>query len=280
MISIKKILKILLVFYLLRFVWRYYLLIRPKIRNFFFNFVLKNKVTVKVFHKSQKKIFTMRGYTGSTGDRAHHFYGMEKETPKWIDGFLPNSNLLDIGANVGSYSLYACCLGHNVVSVEPESLNFALLNLNISDNNYNTKMMSYPISCSNKDGLGILNLSGLDWGISSHTFGRETRYDGKKFSPFYKQGSVSFTCNTFLNIINFKPDYIKIDVDGNELLVIQGLVEYLNKNFVREIFIEINEKNIEHSSIKNILSELNFKVTNIFEHAEDNNYLFKNKELI
>ena len=42
---------------------------------------------------------------------------------------------MDIGANIGIYSLYAAKRGHKVVAFEPESQNFALLQRNISLNN-------------------------------------------------------------------------------------------------------------------------------------------------
>jgi FkbM family methyltransferase len=249
---------------------------RQLIRNFFFNFVLQNKLKVWVnVGKSEKKFFTMRGYTGSTGDRATHFYGMEDETPKWINTFFPNSNFLDVGANVGSYSLFAACLGHKVKSLEPESLNFALLNLNIYDNNFGSQIECFPICAGDKNSFDILNLSIMDWGKSAHTFGRKVRYDGKKFDPVYRQGSFCCSGSQFLEEINFKPDYIKIDVDGNELLVVKGLQDFLIKNHTKEILIEINENNPEHKDAVELLKSVGYEIQKIFYHSADNNYLFK-----
>ena len=45
--------------------------------------------------------------------------------------FKENSYLIDIGANIGIYSLYAAANGHKVLALEPESSNYFQINLNI-----------------------------------------------------------------------------------------------------------------------------------------------------
>ena len=55
----------------------------------------------------------------------------EPETLNWISSFDPGDNLLDIGANIGIYSPFAAARNHKVISLEPDALNYALLNLNI-----------------------------------------------------------------------------------------------------------------------------------------------------
>jgi hypothetical protein len=51
----------------------------------------------------------------------------DSEIPKWIDGFKKDSIFIDIGANIGMFSLYAAKKNHKVIAFEPESLNFACL---------------------------------------------------------------------------------------------------------------------------------------------------------
>jgi len=67
------------------------------------------------------------------------FYTKEPETVNWIKNFDKESDFFYIGANVGIYSLSAAKLNHRTVSFEPESHNFAALNININDNNFEKK---------------------------------------------------------------------------------------------------------------------------------------------
>ena len=61
------------------------------------------------------------------------------------------------------------------------------------------------------------------------------------------------------------PDYIKIDVDGIEHLILDGGRNYLNNIKIKEILIEINE-NFEEQ----------FK--NIFKIMGENNFVLKDKK--
>ena len=47
-------------------------------------------------------------------------FDKEPEIIRWIDQFLQGDTLLDVGANIGLYSLYASKSGCNVVSIEPD----------------------------------------------------------------------------------------------------------------------------------------------------------------
>ena len=57
-----------------------------------------------------------------------------------------------------------------------------------------------------------------------------------------------------------KPNYIKIDVDGNELLVIKGAKRLLSDNNVKQIFIEVYYKNYPNREIEIFLKDYSFIV--------------------
>ena len=69
-----------------------------------FNSLINRKFFLK---KNKKKIFSVRKFAGATVNRAYTFYTKEPETVDWIDKFNNGSNFIDIGANIGIYSLYA-----------------------------------------------------------------------------------------------------------------------------------------------------------------------------
>ena len=65
--------------------------------------------------------------------RAQHLLDKEPITIEWILGFTPGDVLIDVGANVGTYSMFAAVMRDaKVYAFEPEAQNFALLNRNIA----------------------------------------------------------------------------------------------------------------------------------------------------
>jgi hypothetical protein len=69
---------------------------------------------------------------GATLWRVESLFSKEPDTIEWIGGFAEGDTLLDIGANVGMYSIFAArTRGARVFAFEPESQNYAILNRNI-----------------------------------------------------------------------------------------------------------------------------------------------------
>ena len=66
---------------------------------------------------------------------AKFFKVKDPEIPEWIDTFEQNSKFLDIGANIGTISLYAAKKGIETIAIEPSYVNFYQLNQNILLNN-------------------------------------------------------------------------------------------------------------------------------------------------
>ena len=222
--------------------------IRIKFANFFINFLIKN-----IYDQDNKKIFTLRNFGGSTVSRGFSMFRTQPEIPKWIDTFDENSNFFDIGANIGLFSLYAAKKNHNVVAFEPESLNFACLNLNIKDNNLNNNIKAFPISLHNKSEISFLNLSNMKFGASGSSFDRNLSDDENSFQPVYQQGSISCTFDYLVERTAITPNYIKIDVDGNELQIIKGMTETLKNKELKSICIELNPEFKEHKEVFDIL---------------------------
>ena len=201
----------------------------------------------------------------------------DPEVCNWIESFGENTIVVDIGANVGLYSLYAASKNHKVYAFEPESLNFSCLNLNIFDNNFNDKIFAFPIAINDVEKISRLNLSSMHYGGSGNTFDRQISDSGLKFEPIFKQGSVSFSLDEICKRLNFTPDIIKIDVDGNELKVINGMKEVLVSKNLKSICIELNPKFKEHSEVLEILSNYfdDCKKYQWYEGQEVFNYIFK-----
>ena len=89
---------------------------------------------------------------GSTSEfRVRTLFTKEPETIEWIKSFSKSDVFLDVGANIGIYSLYASIVhGLKVIAVEPMISNFYLLSLNL-ERNPTADVLPLPIWLGAKD---------------------------------------------------------------------------------------------------------------------------------
>jgi FkbM family methyltransferase len=193
--------------------------------------------------------------------RACTLFDKEPETIEWIDGFAAGDVLLDIGANVGTYSIYAGIRGVRVVAVEPESGNFALLNRNIWLNGLDRAISAYCVGLSDRSGLFDLNLSTTQGGNSQHQLGEAKDFSGAPFTPVFRQGAVGFTMDAFVAAAGVSPNHIKIDVDGLEAAVIRGGRSTILSPALRSILVELNVARDDHRESSDWLRESGFRET-------------------
>jgi len=196
--------------------------------------------------------------------RKETFYTKEPETVCWLDQMDPAALFLDVGANIGVYSLYAASRGLRVVALEPESQNFAALNRNIFANSFQDRMVAFPIAltCEGNSILASLYLSQFLTGGSCHSAGVARDWKGDKFAPVFEQGCMMLSYKQFLAFLAFaptdEPEHIKIDVDGNEPDVIAGLDLKRRKHLV-SLCIEINTNRADHRAMIADIVEAGFR---------------------
>ena len=199
--------------------------------------------------------------------RVDTYFSKEPETLEWIDSFEKKENLIfwDIGANVGLYSIYNS-LKHpksTTIAFEPSSSNLRVLTRNISINNLekNIKVVSIPLT--NKENIFQEMKEGqFVEGGALNSFGEKFDFEGKEFKPTMKYNLLGTTINYFLeNSILDIPDYIKIDVDGIEHLILEGGDKFLNDNKVKSLSIEINENfKKQYDKVLNLMNKYEFKL--------------------
>jgi FkbM family methyltransferase len=207
-----------------------------------------------------KTIFTMRNYGWTTEKRARTFSSKEPETLRWIDRFADDDILMDIGANVGIYSLYAASRGHHVIALEPDALNFALLNLNIMDNGFGNLVTAYPFSLHRESLIAELHMADCDWGGSGRSFGRNLDWKGLEFDATFRQGSAGISVDEFVSQTGICPANIKIDVDGNEIFVLEGSAATLADPTVKSILIELFDGHSQFEKCIQLIENAGFKL--------------------
>jgi hypothetical protein len=82
------------------------------------------------------------------------------------------------------------------------------------------------------------------------------------FEPEHVQPVLTFTLDDFLEHTQISaPEYIKIDVDGAELLVLRGLSGVLRCPRLRSVFIELEENKPEAAQCIAVLNGAGLKLT-------------------
>ncbi len=178
-----------------------------------------------------------------TRSRAETFHEKEPETLEWIDGFGPGETLVDVGANVGLYTLYAALRGARVFAFEPESQNYALLNRNVFLNGLGDRVTALNVALSDGDTLGALNLPRFLTGSALNNFGDNLDWKREKYEPAFRQGVLGFSLDSFVaRYPEAFPAHLKIDVDGGEIKVVEGAAKTLRDPRLKSLLIELNEE--------------------------------------
>lgn len=183
--------------------------------------------------------------------RADTLFTKEPDTIAWIGGFRRDEVLVDIGANVGMYTIWAAkTRGARVFAFEPESQNYALLYRNIVANELSARVTAYCLALSDERAYSQLHLSGFSLGASCHTFGAKVDHLLRPRESRVSQGCVSVTLDELVGAGTIdQPDYIKIDVDGLEHKVLAGARATLRHPRLKSVLVELNTHLGEHREV-------------------------------
>jgi len=169
--------------------------------------------------------------------------------------------LVDVGANVGMYTIWAAATrGVRVFAFEPESLNYAMLNRNIVANGLAEKVTAYCLALSDHSGLGELHLAQFMAGGSCHSLDEKLDPHHRPARPVFTQGCVSASLDELVRAGKVPaPRHVKIDVDGFEPQVIEGALETIRSGAVRSLLIEVNQNLPDHMEMVRRLGALGFR---------------------
>ena len=212
-----------------------------------------------VYHGREVKFYTP---TRKTAGRVKKIFRKEPITITWMDNMQQGDIVIDIGANVGMYSLMsAVSRSARVYAFEPEASNYNLLCQNIRLNNVGDRVTAYCAGNLDYDGFSVLNIAhnrDVGPGGSCHTVDEEKNFDLSRMSVAFKQGINTVMLDTFCKQMNIVPDHIKMDVDGLEHRVIDGAIETMRK--AKTVIIELNTNLKEHNDSVSKMRSLGFKL--------------------
>lgn len=207
--------------------------------------------------------------------RVETFFNKEPDTLEWINTFEQKKIIFwDVGSNVGLYSIYNALRNpeSKTISFEPSCLNLRILSRNISINNLQNNISIFPIALSNKkNNFLTMKETSLKEGGALNTFGENFDFEGENIKPKleYKIFGTNVDFLIDSKILDI-PDYIKIDVDGIEHLILEGGEKYFNNTKIKSILVEVNE-NFKNQFIKimNYMEKFNFRLLKKTSVAEN-----------
>lgn len=213
----------------------------------------ENRIT-HVVHKKQGEPIPFTFYTPNALSklRADTFSTKEPETLRWIDEQAKQGDVLvDIGANVGLYSIYhAKTKGGITYAFEPSVFNLKLLVKNINANGCQDKIriVSNPLTEANM--FASFNLQSTEESGALSSFGVDYGHDGKKLNTQVSYQTLGFSLDYLVetNLVTSVPALVKIDVDGIEHLILRGAKKVLADPACRSVLIEVNDQFTEMAS--------------------------------
>lgn len=196
--------------------------------------------TVQVSHRGINMVFAVPNTLNQF--RVDTFSSKEPETLEWIDGVQDGSVMWDIGANVGLYTCYAAkARGCRVFAFEPSVFNLELLARNIFLNNLVKQATIVPLALADELSISALNMTSTEWGGALSTFGQSYGQDGQSLNKIFEFQTIGLSMVDAMSLLNIpQPDYIKMDVDGIEHLILKGGGPVLRN--VKSVLVEINEE--------------------------------------
>lgn len=260
------------------------------------NFFIKkndNLFCNKIIEKLEDELYTKKKFFNNQINfycpnkiiewRINNLLEKEPKTIEWINNFSGDKIIFwDIGANIGTYSIYAA-LKHSgkikINSFEPSTSNLRVLSRNISINNYQNEIDIVQLPLFNKNlAFSSMNESRFLEGAALHSFSVDYNYKGKKFNINNKYNLIGTSIDFLLeNKVLSSPNYIKIDVDGAEHLILDGAKKLLaSENKPSQILIELHKEFEEqYDKVFDIMKKYNYELIKFYPDQIE--YIFRSK---
>jgi len=162
-------------------------------------------------------------YSDNDRFRAQTLLTKEPGTIRWLRTIPAGSVFYDVGASTGIYSIFAGRLiGPTgcVYAFEPHLMSAVAIAANISSNDL-LNVHLHVAALSNTPRIVDFNYKALQSGTTDSQLGISAGQGGT-FTPKFVEQKYALTLDLLLQAGLRAPDYIKIDVDGQELKVLDG----------------------------------------------------------
>ena len=178
----------------------------------------------KIEVKFEKQKLTFRTGNGRLLWRAKSLLTEEPLMNSWINSMQPSDVVLDVGANVGMYTVPIAKKTQTVYACELDPLNIAILKENLFLNAVTGNVIVLPFACGDSAKIVEVKFRDLAYGDALQLIEggdqQNTRFGHRTHTAKVIQFSLD---DVFVQLNLPRPNKIKIDVDGNELTVLHGM---------------------------------------------------------
>jgi FkbM family methyltransferase len=194
--------------------------------------------------------FKFRDKTAYEQWRSRTMYTKEEGTIRWLRTQVqPGDVVYDIGANVGIYTMLAADLVGTlgmVYAFEPHSPSLVALLENIMLNEFGDRVRVISSALHSEEDFIPFNYSKLAAGSSGHQLGHTRNENGNLFTPAATELKHATALDLLILGLHILPaDLIKLDVDGNEQAVLQGMKYLLKDGKTRSVQVEVHPETSE-----------------------------------
>lgn len=189
-----------------------------------------------------------------------------EETSYFRKNFNAGMTFVDVGANIGLFTALAICQGASqILAIEPHSESFGFLKKTIVKNNPLMSVSTEKVAVGSKSGEGKLYLNPFNKG-DNRIIGSKELVEGESIairtldSICAKHGISSI-------------DFLKIDVQGSELGILEGAVGVLGNSRRCIIMTELWPSGMEKAGytskiFSDFLTSLGFKIEKVFGRSD------------
>lgn len=192
-----------------------------------------------------------------------------KKEYEFVRDFEPREGdlVVDVGAHVGFYAIYAARKARKVIAFEPVPQNFRYLMKHIKLNKLKN-VTAFPLALGDEEGIAEFYLVGD--GLASSTSFEEHAEVYKKYYPI--AGTVKArmaTLDKAMQDLRIKTiNLLKIDTEGAESSVLSGARLLLEMNAIHKIVVEVHKTVNKVSNITRFLRKYGYRIDAVFEESE------------
>jgi len=167
---------------------------------------------------------------------------------------------LDVGAHIGKYSVLFADRFEKVIAMEPEEDNFSTLLRNITLNNLEGKITALKRAVYNESDL-VLTITLDDLNLGAHSL---LSSSSSSDAPIRQQEVRTITIDDITRRCKIRPEdisFVKIDVEGAEYFVLEGMREVLAVGRAKLVIEILDAQRVK--KVISLLTEYGYAVTQI-----------------
>jgi len=148
-----------------------------------------------------------------------------RERKLFCAAITPGCAVLDVGANIGIYTLLAAKRGARVFAIEADPRNVAALKHHVALNGFTSQ-------------VSIIEMAAME-GERAMNIWRDPEYTGR--SRVTDEGNTRTVCGRTIDSLSLPAiDVCKMDIEGSELRALRGMSDTLRRSPAMKLLIEYN----------------------------------------